>query len=108
MQNQSGVLTLRCGAVPGATGDAGELDVHLEPQRRPAQPRLPFEPPSGSSTLPGQSSSLHTAPDALHAICTICKAVAQKLTITATVGHMQGPDVQSAICATLDHSLHEL
>ncbi len=75
MQVQLGVLTLRCGAVPGAAGDAGELDVHLGPQMTPAQLRLPFEPPSGSSTLPGQSSSLHTAPDAQHAICTVCKAV---------------------------------
>ncbi len=73
MQIQSCVLTLRCAAVPGAAGDAGELDAQLGPQRRPAQLRLPFEPPSGSSTLPGQSSFLHTAPDARHAICTIAK-----------------------------------
>ncbi len=75
MQTQSGVLTLRCAAVPGADGDAGALDVHWGPQRRPAQPRLPFEPPSGSSTLPGQSSFLHTAPDAQHATCTMCEGV---------------------------------
>jgi len=75
MQIQSCVLTLRCAAVPGAAGDAGELDAQLGPQRRPAQLRLPFEPPSGFSTLPGQSSFLHTAPDAQHAICTICKEV---------------------------------
>ena len=68
------MLTLRCAAVPGAAGDAGGLDVQLGPQRRLAQLRLPSEPPSGSSTLPGQSSFLHTAPDAQHAICTICKA----------------------------------
>lgn len=67
-----GVPALTCGFVLGAAG----VDVGLgELKGGPLQPAAlwqPSQPPSDCATLPEQSASSHTAPDALHATCT-CK-----------------------------------
>ncbi len=51
--------------------------------------------------------SMPPAPCAKELLVTAIGLV-HKLTRAATVSHMQAPDAQSDICATLNHSSHEL
>ena len=51
--------------------------------------------------------SMPSAPYAKQLLVT-ATCIAHELTRAAIVSHMQAPDAQSDICATLDHSLHEL